>query len=119
MRLSNGEAHNQGRVELKVNGLWGTVTDREWDKKDGDVVCRMLGLPPASGTPGGAIFGQGTGIVWLSHVDCLGNETSIIDCGNNHGWGTGRLYGYNEHADDAGVICGEPDGKLNSDGKIS
>lgn len=119
VRLSGGGAYHQGRVELNVNGLWGTVADPEWDNKDGDVVCRMLGLPPASGTPRGAIFGQGTGIVWLSHVDCLGDETSIIDCGNYGGWGTGRLYSYNEHAHDAGVICGEPDGKLYSAGKLT
>jgi len=94
------------------------VADPEWDRKDGDVVRRMLGLLPASGTPGGAIFGQGTGIVWLSHVYCLGNETSTTDCGNDGGWETGRLYSYNEHANDAGVICGEPNGKLYSEEKI-
>lgn len=114
VRLSDGGAQNQGRVELNVNGLWGTVADPEWNKEDGDVVCQMLSLPPSSATPGGAIFGQGTGIVWLSHVDCLGNEDSITDCGNSGGWGTARLYSYSEHADDAGVICGEPNGKLSS-----
>ena len=91
-RLSDGGAPNQGRVELNVNGLWGTVADQEWDNKDGDVVCRMLGLPPASSTPRGALFGQGSGIVWLSHVDCSGNETSLRFCGNYGGWGTGDLY---------------------------
>ncbi|XP_078356152.1 uncharacterized protein LOC144640962 [Oculina patagonica] len=108
-RLSGGGASNQGRVELNVNGLWGTVADREWDNKDGNVVCRMLGLPPASGTPHGALFGQGSGIVWLSHVDCLGNETSLAMCGNYGGWGTDSS---TEHANDAGVICGEPVAQL-------
>lgn len=112
MRLSSGGAANQGRVELNVNGLWGTVADREWDNRDGDVVCRMLGFPPAFGTPKGAIFGQGSGIVWLSHVDCFGNETSLALCGNYRGWGTGNLYSSSEHANDAGVICGDPVGKL-------
>ena len=119
VRLSDGGAQNQGRVELNVNGLWGTVADPKWNKEDGDVVCRMLSLPPSSATPGGGIFGQGTGIVWLSHVDCLGNEDSITDCGNFGGWGTASLYSYSEHEDDAGVICGEPDGKLCSAGKTN
>lgn len=111
-RLSGGEAFNQGRVELNVNGLWGTVADPGWDNNDGDVVCRMLGLPPATGTPRGAMFGQGSGIVWLSHVDCFGNETSLASCGNHGGWGTGDLYSSGEHTNDAGVICGDPVGKL-------
>lgn len=112
VRLSDGGSSNQGRVELKINGLWGTVTDSDWDNKDGDVVCRMLGLPAATGTPGGAIFGQGTGMIWLAHVECFGNESSLISCGNVGGLGAGKYYSSSGHADDASVICGEPAGEL-------
>ena len=112
VRLSDGGSPNQGRVELNVNGLWGTITDDDWDDKDGDVVCRMLGLPAATGTPGGAIFGQGTGMIWLAHVRCFGNESSLISCGNVGDWGAGKYYSSNGHLDDASVICGEPAGEL-------
>ena len=113
-RLSDGGSPNQGRVELNVNGVWGTVADLGWDDEDGDVVCRMLGLPPASAAPTGAMFGQGTGVIWLSYVNCLGNESSLISCGNRRGWGAGDYYMAAGHANDAGVICGEPVGELQS-----
>ena len=97
---------------MNVNGLWGTVADPGWDDKDGDVICRMLGLPGSSGSTKGAIFGQGTGIIWLAYVDCFGNESSVVSCGNKRGWGAGTRYSPNGHANDVGVICGEPVGEL-------
>ena len=36
--------NNSGRVEICVDGFWGTVCDNGWDVNDATTVCRQLGL---------------------------------------------------------------------------
>ena len=45
IRLVDGEAKSEGRVEICIDGTWGTVCDNDWDSNDAAVVCRQLGLP--------------------------------------------------------------------------
>ena len=42
--VPDGQAITEGRVEICLNGQWGTVCDEGWDAADAKVVCRQLNL---------------------------------------------------------------------------
>ena len=43
LRLVGGNVANEGRVEICLNNVWGTVCDDGWSSIDATVVCRQLG----------------------------------------------------------------------------
>ncbi|XP_041484694.1 deleted in malignant brain tumors 1 protein-like [Lytechinus variegatus] len=106
VRLVEGNAPNEGRVEVYYLDSWGTICDDSWDINDARVICRMLGYPGVSSAL--VRFGEATGDIILDDVDCNGSETHLAHC-NHHGYGIHNC----SHSEDVGVICsGEADLKI-------
>ena len=43
VRLVGGQSQSEGRVEMCLDGRWGTVSDDFWSVIDATVICRQLG----------------------------------------------------------------------------
>ena len=101
MRLVGGLHSAEGRVEVQIAGLWGTICDDGWDATAADVICRQLGYESASeACRQGAHFGRGSGLILLDDVSCTGDESNINQCSHS-------LPGIHDcsHAQDAKVTC--------------
>ena len=100
LRLERG-SQASGRVEVLYEGQWGTVCDEQWGIADAIVVCNYLGFPGASWYTLGGNYGEGSGPVWMSSVQCTGGEDRLQDCVQLQPWGENDC----DHSRDAGVVC--------------
>ena len=82
----------EGRLEIYINGRWGTICDDYWNDEEADVACRQLGFAGGSvvdasrfnagsdrrsGTFPAGDDGQPT---WLDDVRCNGSESDLLEC---------------------------------------
>ncbi|PIK43387.1 putative deleted in malignant brain tumors 1 protein [Apostichopus japonicus] len=105
IRLVGGTTDDEGRIEIFLNGAWGTICDDSWGMDDANVACRQLGYSAAEVATSSASYGAGTGQIWLDDVQCDGSEGHILAC-NNNGVGVHNC----GHGEDAGVKCENPPG---------
>ncbi|XP_059497149.1 deleted in malignant brain tumors 1 protein-like [Stegostoma tigrinum] len=99
VRLVNGGSRCAGRLEARYRQGWGTVHDYNWDLKDAAVVCRELGCGTALSAPRWAHFGEGSGSIAFTDVQCAGTESALQECSQSS-----STFGLS-HSNDAGVIC--------------
>ena len=125
----------EGRLEICVNGHWGTVCNDGvndgdmFDKNAARVVCRQLGFPESSkffqihhiiriykmfflmpALPEvitGVFFGGGASFqsIHLDALRCTGTEPNLLNCTHN-GIGEHDC----QHTEDVGIICVQSQG---------
>ncbi len=102
IRLVDGAAEFEGRVEVCLNNKWGTVCDDLWGSPEAQVVCRQLGFSDVENSVSfsNAFFGVGIVPIHLDEVSCEGNETLLSEC-KHAGVGIHNC----GHHEDAGVTC--------------
>ncbi|XP_019408040.1 PREDICTED: HHIP-like protein 1 [Crocodylus porosus] len=107
VRLMNRQARgrDRGRVEIYINGEWGTVCDDLWNSHAAAVVCHQLGFPYVVRATKKAEFGEGDSLnILLDDVQCSGQEQNLLECVH------ADIGKHNcSHKEDAGVICSHED----------
>ena len=105
-----------GRVEVCINGTWGTICHDYWDNNDASVVCTQLGYSSYGNLKFkvliqhmilGAISKTSFYTEYLLphvlfNVTCTGNEDTLLECNHSYKKASGsKCYSSN----DASVIC--------------
>ena len=120
LRLVNGGSSLEGRLEVCLNGVWGTICDHSWDDTDAGVACSQMGYSARgtncttschvnpytfhSNTHTGSVsrrsayFDEGFGPVQFTSFQCNGTETRLQDCAYT-------IQNTCTHSTDAGVTC--------------
>ena len=119
---------SQGRLDICINSVWGTICGIRFGTKDANVACRQLGYEgqgmcmnniaittktiivtvlicwssyAGSYAFSRAEFGEGTGMIYLERIECAGDEDTLLDCPMNVELGFSTCY----HSRDAGIRC--------------
>lgn len=80
VRLIGGAFPHEGRVEIKIDAIWGTVCGENFQKADADVICRMLNYSSSRTSYSNALYGAGQGQILINNIGCLGTEASLMNC---------------------------------------
>ena len=79
--LLDGNSDREGRLEVYLNGEWGTVCDDKFGLVDAGVACRQLGYPGAAYITDKFLPGGGNKV--MDDVACEGSEARLVDCAYN------------------------------------
>ncbi|XP_072017819.1 uncharacterized protein [Amphiura filiformis] len=105
LRLVGGTSTYSGRVEINLFGSWGTVCNYFFGDDTAKVICRQMGLPHKHAYDVRDVFGEGSGSIIYSSLQCVGDEERIDFCRHieypiDNAWPHQCT-----HAKDVGVVC--------------
>ncbi|XP_078610876.1 uncharacterized protein LOC144881585 [Branchiostoma floridae x Branchiostoma japonicum] len=97
-----GPTVNEGRLEIRHDGQWGTVCHASsWRASEAQVACRHLGFTT------GRVDNQyrnGKGRMTMSDLSCFGNEKNLYECSYRE-MGTAPNCDLGGNRRDLGVVC--------------
>ncbi|CAG2211803.1 unnamed protein product [Mytilus edulis] len=102
IRLVNGSNCLEGRVEININGVWGTISTSSFTYREAGVICKQLGFRGQAAYPLlYGYFGQAdsTVPVWYTYLYCYTGTLRLEDCSRSK-------YGAGNHYQDVGVSTG-------------
>lgn len=97
IRLVGGNK-TAGRVEIYLDGEWGTVCDDGFNIFEAKVVCRQLGFTGATAALSSAAFGAGSGPIHMDNLNCGYENQDLLSCRHSRSHNC-------DHNEDAGVVC--------------
>ncbi|XP_070178921.1 uncharacterized protein [Littorina saxatilis] len=105
VRLADGTAPYIGRVEVLIDGAWGTVCDDYFGTEEAAVVCRQLGYTDLTQSTTTSHQGASSLPILLDDVNCAEDEASLELC-NHNGVGIHNCGGYEQQW----IRCAAPGG---------
>ena len=81
MRLYGSDKSNQGIIQINLNGVWGTVCDRNFNMVAANVTCRQLNFVGAERVQFNSVLhaAQVTPSL-IGSVRCIGDEGALSYC---------------------------------------
>ncbi|XP_037530254.1 neurotrypsin [Nematolebias whitei] len=80
VRLQGGRSKLDGRVEVYLGGVWGSVCGSQWGDEDASVVCRQLGKGISGLARAVPLFRPGVAKLHWMAVHCQGEEPDLLQC---------------------------------------
>ena len=100
LRLTGG-SDKHGILEILYYEVWGYICHSYFSFNSANVACKRLGFPGAESVQDPRYYSTAPSTLWLSRVQCFGNETGLEQC-SHLGFGNPESCG---KQDFVGVSC--------------
>ncbi|XP_056136474.1 neurotrypsin [Lampris incognitus] len=80
VRLQGGRTKLDGRVEVYLGGIWGSMCSNDWGDEDATVVCRQLANRSSGRARVYPVSRQGMSKFHWRAVHCKGDESELLLC---------------------------------------